>query len=185
MIKPDKVEHLIIISEILTISLLNFTIEADTIIFPETYNISTLEEANYTLTYSKAKTLWNNMVLVMTFLEQRNLSVPYFDVKTTYVVNGLYLIPTDFFLPIKNNTITINHLYNKKDIYLSSDLHKIETLPASVPIQSVYNSLAKYIITNMFGSTTASMNEIYATKLYWLLHWCLQDNPEERHLLSI
>ena len=184
MIKVDK-EHIKIVSEILTISLLNYTIEDNTIIFPETYNISTLEEANYTLTYSKAKSLWNNMVLALTFLEKRNLMIPYLDVKTMYVVNDLYLIPTVHFLPIKNNTITINHLYNKEDIYLSSDLHKIEELPATAPIQSVYNSLAKYIITNMFGSTTASMNEIYATKLYWLLHWCLQDNPEDRHLLSI
>ena len=184
MIKADK-EHIIIISEILTISLLNYTIEEDTIIFPETYNISTLEESNYTLTYSKAKTLWNNMVLILTFLEKRNRTIAYLDVKTTYVVNGLYLIPTIHFLPIKNNTITINHLYNKEDIYMSYDLHNIHDLPATAPVQSVYNSLAKYIITNMFGSATASMNEIYATKLYWLLHWCLHDNPEERHLLSI
>ena len=79
MIKADK-EHIIIISEILTISLLNYTIEEDTIIFPETYNISTLEESNYTLTYSKAKTLWNNMVLILTFLEKRNKTIAYLDV---------------------------------------------------------------------------------------------------------
>ena len=88
-------------------------------------------------------------------------------------------------MPIKNNKITINHLYRKDDIYLSSDLHKIEELPAEVPVQSVYNSLAKCVIHYMFGSTTASMNSIYATKLYWLLFWCLQDNPEERLLLII
>jgi hypothetical protein len=184
MIKADK-EHIKIISEILTISLLNYSIEDNTIIFPETYNISTLENANYMLTYSKAKSLWNNMVLILTFLEKRKLTIAYLDVKTTYVVNNLYLIPTIHFLPIKNNNITINHLYNKADIYLSTDLEHIEELPASVPIQSIYNSLAKYIMTNMFGSATASMNQIYGTKLYWLLHWCLQDNSEERHLLSI
>jgi len=184
MIVADK-DHLKIISEILTISLLNYTIDDDEIIFPETYNIETLEQSNYKLTYSKAKELWNNLVLIITFLEKRNLTIAYLDEKTTYVINNLYLIPTIHFLPIKHGMITINNLYKKEDRFVSSELQQIQELPSIVSIQSVYNSLAKYIITNMFGSITASMNEIYATKLYWVLYWCLQDNPTERLLLRI
>jgi hypothetical protein len=184
MIVTDK-EHIKIISEILTISLLQYSIVENTIIFPKSYTISTLEASDNVLTYSSAKSLWNNMVVLLTFLEKRNLTIAYLDVKTTYVINNLYLIPTVHFLPIKNNTITINRLYSKEDIYLSSDLHLIQDLPSSAPIQSVYNSLAKYIVHNMFGTTTASIDAIYATNLYWLLLWCLQENPDERLLLII
>lgn len=185
MIVADN-EHSKIISEILTISLLKYTLKGNTIIFPENYTISTLAEFNAkNMPYSKAITLWNNMTLLITFLEQRKVTVPYLDEHTTYVINNNYLIPTVDFLPITNGTIPINSLYKKTDKYISSDLHKIDELPAKLPIQSVYNSLAKYIITNMFGNNNATMNEIYATKLYWLLYWCLQENPNERTLLRI
>ena len=187
MIVADK-EHIKIIKEILTISFLNYKTKDNTIIFPKTYTISTLAEYKNNqsnLQYSNAIEIWNNMVLLLTFLERRKVSIPYLDEHTTYVINNEYLIPTTDFLPITNGTIPINKLYKKSHRYSSVDLQKIEELPATVPIQSVYNSLAKYIITNMFGSITASMNEIYATKLYWLLYWGLQDNHNDRLILRI
>ena len=134
----------------------------------------------------------NNFTLMITYLEKSNISVPFIDMQSCYIINNEYIIITDHFCPLTNNSITISTIYSKDNPFVSPELISISSLPTTIPRQSCYYSIARIILKLMFftdktmpDSIPDEINYIYASKLYWLLFWCLDTNPINRMLLII
>ena len=103
--------------------------------------------------YNKAREMWNNLSIIILFLERLNITVSYIDVDSVYVIDNLFYIPTNHFYTIANNSITIGEIFNKQSEYLSYDLINITQLPSEISYKSCYNSLAKVIIKYFREST--------------------------------
>lgn len=182
-IKPENIE---LVSQILTFFKIDHTSAENKI--SSTSKISPFTKT--TLDYTSAKHLWNNFATIITFLEkQHHTTLPYFDENSIYIIDKEFFIPTDLFYPIKNNQITINSLFNKDTLNLSPEMMSIDSLPANISSKSFYYSLANYL-ANAIGkkSNTPSRKQlisIYGTKLYWMLYWNLDPDPQARVLLVI
>ena len=141
--------------------------------------------------YTSAKHLWNNFATIITFLEkEHHTTLPYFDEKSIYIIDKQFFIPTDLFYPIENNQITINSLFDKDTLHLSPEMVAIDSLPANISSKSFYYSLADYLANNIHKKQSDTSNHekiisIYGTKLYWMLYWNLEPDPQGRVLLVI
>ena len=183
-VKPENIEY---VSNILTFFKITHT---------KTENIITIESdispfTKTTLDYTSAKHIWNNFATIITFLEQEHdITIPYFDEKSIYIIDKQFFIPTDLFYPIENNLITINSLFDKNTLYLSPEMKEIESLPANISSKSFYYSLADYLANSISkkqqeNSSREKIISIYGTKLYWMLYWNLELDPQARVLLVI
>jgi len=151
-----------------------------------------LDQYNKKLSYHEAVQLWNNFTLIITYLEKNNISPAFIDLQSCYIINNEYIVITDHFCPLANNSITISTIYSKHNPFISPELTSISSLPSTIPKQSCYYSVARIILKLMFFPHTSlpdsvpdELNYIYASKLYWLLFWCFDTNPKNRFLLII
>ena len=182
-IKPENIEY---VSNILTFFKITHT-KSENII------TSTSEVSPFTKTaldYTSAKHLWNNFATIITFLEkEHHTTLLYFDEKSIYIIDKQFFIPTDFFYPIENNQITIKSLFNKDTLHLSPEMSAIDSLPANISSKSFYYSLADYLANSISKKSDTSSREqiisIYGTKLYWMLYWNMDPDPQARVLLVI
>ena len=182
-IEPENIEY---VSNILTFFKITHT-KTENIITTEN-KITSLTKT--TLDYTSAKHIWNNFATIITFLEKEHqITIPYFDEKSIYIIDKQFIIPTDLFYPIKNNQITINSLFDKNTQYLSPEMKEIDSLPANISSKSFYYSLADYLAISIGKKSSASSRDqiisIYGTKLYWMLYWNLAPDPQARVLLVI
>jgi len=187
-----KNNNIKIISDILKLFQLKFKAVDSKILLTNSSSTVIVKEFNKKLTYTIAKEIWNNYTILIAFLEKINMTISNIDIETTYIINDRIIIPTGFFYKINNNNITISNIFDKSEPYISRELFNITTLPSNISYKSNYNSLAKFIIKNMFFVKTKlpdnlqqAITPIYATKLYWLLYWCLDIDPDNRLLLII
>lgn len=183
-IKPENIEY---VSNILTFLKITHT---------KTENIITIENklkslTKTTLDYTSAKHIWNNFATIITFLEKEHqITIPYFDEKSIYIIDKQFFIPTDLFYSIENNQLTIKSLFDKDTPYLSPEMSAIDSLPANISSKSFYYSLADYLANSIHkkqleNSSREKIISIYGTKLYWMLYWNLAPNPQDRVLLVI
>ena len=182
-IKPKNIK---LVSQILTFFNITHTSTENKI--TTTCKISPFTKT--TFDYTSAKHLWNNFATIITFLEkQHQTTIPYIDKKSIYIIDKQFFIPTDLFYPVTNNQITIKSLFEKDIPHLSPEMITIDSLPANISSKSFYYSLADYL-ANSIGkkSNTPSREQIisiYGTKLYWMLYWNVDPNPQARVLLVI
>tara|TARA_B000000532_G_scaffold200364_1_gene166915 strand:- start:342 stop:899 length:558 start_codon:yes stop_codon:yes gene_type:complete len=183
-VKPENIE---LVSQILTFFKITHTNTTDKITTEG--KISPLTKT--TLDYASAKHLWNNFATIISFLEkQHQMTIPYFDEKSIYIIDTQFFIPTDLFYPIENEDITINSLFDKKTPHLSPEMKSINSLPANISSKSFYYSLADYLANSISKKPSNSPSRdkiisIYGTKLYWMLYWNLDPDPPARVLLVI
>lgn len=183
-VKPENIK---LVSQILTFFKIDYT-NTENKITP-TSEISPFTKTP--LDYKSAKHLWNNFATIISFLEkQHQITIPYFDETSIYIIDKQFYIPTDLFYPIKNEHIIINSLFNKNSSYLSPEMKNINSLPANISSKSFYYSLADYLANSITknlsnNSSRDKIISIYGTKLYWMLYWNLEPDPLSRVLLVI
>ena len=182
-VKPENIE---LVSHILTFFKIDHTNTENKI--TSTSKISPFTKT--TLDYTSAKHLWNNFATIITFLEkEHHITLPYFDEKSIYIIDKQFFIPTDLFYPIKNNKITINSIFDKDTKYLSPEMTAINSLPTNISSKSFYYSLADYLAISIGKKSKTPSREqiisIYGTKLYWMLYWNIDPDPQARVLLVI
>ena len=177
--------------KILDLFHIDYKVDQSTIIFNK-HDVVKLSDYNPEFDYNKAREMWNNLSIIILFLERLNITVSHIDVDSVYVIDNLFYIPTNHFYTIANNSITIGEIFNKQSEYLSYDLINITQLPSEISYKSCYNSLAKVIIKYLFfinkpltDNLREKISPIYATKLYWLLYWALDNDPMNRLILQI
>lgn len=182
-VKPENIK---LVSQILTFLKINHTNTENKIITAS--EISPFTKT--TLDYTSAKHLWNNFATIITFLEkEHHTTLLYYDEKSIYIIDKQFFIPIDLFYPIKNNQITINSLFDKYILHLSPEMMAIDSLPVNISCKSFYYSLADYLANSISKKTNTPSREkiisIYGTKLYWMLYWNMDPNPQARVLLVI
>jgi hypothetical protein len=122
------------------------------------------------------------------------------------VDNVFIFVSSRYILPLHNKKINDNILSvmslfeppSKIPYFSSPELINLTVIPAIIPLQSFYYSLASlivYCLTNKYlfeGNDVKSDQEINAIlssikfgKLYWFLERCLHSKPEERKCLLI
>ena len=179
------------VTKILDLFHLDYKVDQSTIIFNK-HDVVKLSDYNPEFDYNKAREMWNNLSIIILFLERLNITISHIDVNSVYVIDNLFYIPTNHFYTIADNSITIGEIFNKQSEYLSYDLINITQLPSEISYKSCYNSLAKVIIKYLFfidkpltDNLREKISPIYATKLYWLLYWALDNDPMNRLILQI
>jgi hypothetical protein len=181
-----KPENIALVSHILTFFKITHTNTVDKINIEN--KITSLTKT--ILDYTSAKHLWNNFATIITFLEKEHqTTISYFDEKSIYIIDKQFFIPTDLFYQIENNQITINSLFDKNTLYLSPEMKEIESLPANISSKSFYYSLANYLANSIHKkqpdtSSREQIISIYGTKLYWMLYWNLEPDPQTQSYLN-
>jgi hypothetical protein len=158
-----------------------------------------------TLTYRHAMLLFLCVGDQLTYLEKDKHSILSYNIDDFIVIHGdsekydsiILMLNTDHFFPIQENTIDIKDTFDKNNRFLSPELKKITSLPASVSIKSSYYSLALLIGYCLNVDILNNINQkkmddfkddlllINDTKLYFALLRCLCKDPKDRFFLFI
>tara|TARA_B100001093_G_scaffold258481_1_gene247178 strand:+ start:2035 stop:2718 length:684 start_codon:yes stop_codon:yes gene_type:complete len=171
------------------------------------YNIEKLSSMlkKNALTYRHAMLLFLCVGDQLTYLEKDKHSILTYNIDDFIVIHSdnekydsiILMLNTDHFFPIQENFIDIKDTFDKNNIFLSPELKKIKSLPASVSIKSSYYSLALLIGYCLNVNILNNINEkkiddfnndlllINDTKLYFALLRCLCKDPKDRFFLFI
>lgn len=184
----------------------NMTKEKTTVYF-KAENIKTLQQLlkqkhNF-LSYRHALLLFLCIGDQMRYLEKDKYSILTFNLNDIVFISAdkeefdviFLLLNTKQFFPIKNNKFNINIPFPKKNIFLSPELQKINSLPFTINYKSTYYSIALLIAsclnpnilkTNLnFEEIKEALNIIRDSKLFYALLRCLDDKAENRYYLYI
>lgn len=141
--------------------------------------------------YIQAEEIFDNFAAISLYLEKIGLQISTLDIDNLIVVNNEIFIPTNMnhLYVIKNKNITIDTPYSKNNPFLSLELQNNDKIPYSVNYKCFYSSLALLIYTKLIGSKNKnyldSLRPIFGSRLYWLLRYCLLENPEERLIVIV
>lgn len=137
--------------------------------------------------YISSEELFDNFAAISLYLEKIGLQLSHIDPTELVVINNNIFIPInlDDLYIIKSDNIIINKPYDKKNPYLSLELQKNENIPYTVNFKSFYSSLALLIYDKLIGLKNnpdyhEGLKIIFASRLYWILRYCLLENAEER-----
>jgi hypothetical protein len=102
--------------------------------------------------------------------------------------NGFITTDECMFFRIREESLYLNRVPNEssKSFYFAPELNTIETIPASVPFQCIYYSIAKLIVRCVLN--TEDVLEIKKLKhlpLYHFLIRCIEKDPLERNYINI
>ena len=147
-----------------------------------------------TLDYNDCLSLMYDIGNQIQSLEMFNMGIPFLKLSDILVVDNLhyFIINTDRILPVVNKKITITTPY-KRTRFFSLELQQIHTIPSHIHWKSAYYSLASLVITCLTGkvlmqeksSPEEILDKLYATKLYWTLMRCLEQDPKDIYYLII
>lgn len=176
------------ICELFNISTL---IESDKIIFNNVDSIVTYrtweKENDPLIDYIASEKLFDNFAAISLYLEKLGMQLSHLDPTHILVVNSSIFIPInlDDLYIIKKSSITVNNMYVKNNPYLSLELKNNTKIPFIVNYKCFYSSLALLVYDKLIGlKKDSNFNEdllvIYGSRLYWLLKYCLLENPEDR-----
>ena len=106
-----------------------------------------------TLTYRHAMLLFLCVGDQLTYLEKDNHSILTYNIDDFVVIHGdsdkydsiVLMLNTDNFCFMQENVVEIKDIFDKNNQFLSPELRKITSLPASVSKQSSYYSMALMI----------------------------------------
>lgn len=141
--------------------------------------------------YIQAEEMFDNFAAISLYLEKMGLQIATLDNDHLIVVNNNIFIPTNMthLYIIKNNSITIDAPYSKNNPFLSLELQNNNKLPYSVNYKCFYSSLALLIYNKLIGKENndylSGLKPIFGSRLYWLLRYCLLQNPEERLIVIV
>ena len=141
--------------------------------------------------YLQAEALFDNFAAISLYLEKVGLQLSTLDSNNIIVINDMIFIPTNMndLYEIKNNTITVNSPYSKKNPYLSLELQTNDKIPYQINYKCFYSSLALLIYKKMLDKENKNylhgLRPIFGSRLYWMLRYCLLENPEERLIVII
>ena len=176
------------ICELFNISTL---IESDKIIFNNVDSIVTYrtweKENDPLIDYIASEKLFDNFAAISLYLEKLGMQLSHLDPTHILVLNSSIFIPInlDDLYIIKKSSITVNNMYVKNNPYLSLELKNNTKIPFIVNYKCFYSSLALLVYDKLIGlKKDSNFNEdllvIYGSRLYWLLKYCLLENPEDR-----
>ena len=143
------------------------------------------------LDYLQAEELFDNFAAISLYLEKVGLQLSTLDNDNIIVIDDGIFIPTNMndLYEIKNNNITIDSPYNKKNPYLSLILQNNDKIPFQVNYKCFYSSLALLIYNKLLDKENKNylhgLRPIFGSRLYWMLRYCLLENPEERLIVII
>ena len=158
-----------------------------------------LKKYNYFLPEHLCIKLVDDLSKQINYLLQYNISIYGLDLDDIIVINEctFIIVSTVYFLPIESNIMHI-YLPPKMPYFGNPELYAIKTLPNKLTIKSLYYSigvLVTFCLTNNYllvGNEIKSNKEIKqilqylkGRKIYWFLLRCLEDEPNNRHLLLI
>ena len=137
--------------------------------------------------YISTEEMFDNFAAISLYLEKIGMQLSHIDPTKLVVINNNIFIPInleDLYI-IKNNNITIDKPYNKKNQYLSLELRDNSDIPYTINFKSFYSSLALLIYDKVIGlkkypDYQDGLKLIFGSRLYWILRYCLLDNTEER-----
>ena len=141
--------------------------------------------------YIQAEDLFDNFAAMSLYLEKIGLQLATLDNNNLIVINNNIFIPTnmDHLYIIKDQHITIDAPYSKNNPFLSLELHNNNKIPYSINYKCFYSSLALLIYDKLIGDKNKDyldgLRPIFGSRLYWLLRYCLLQNPEERLIVIV
>lgn len=141
--------------------------------------------------YLQAEELFDNFAAISLYLEKVGLQLSTLDNDNIIVINDEIFFPTNMndLYEIKNNNVTIDSPYNKKNLYLSLELQNNDKIPYQVNYKCFYSSLALLIYNKLLDKENKNylhgLRPIFGSRLYWMLRYCLLENPEERLIVII
>lgn len=141
--------------------------------------------------YLLAEELFDNFAAISLYLEKVGLQLSTLDNDNIIVINDEIFFPTNMndLYEIKNNNVTIDSPYNKKNLYLSLELQNNDKIPYQVNYKCFYSSLALLIYNKLLDKENKNylhgLRPIFGSRLYWMLRYCLLENPEERLIVII
>ena len=156
-----------------------------------TFNEWNKSQKHDKIDYIQAEEMFDNFAAISLYLEKMGLQIATLDIDHLIVVNNNIFIPTNMnhLYIIKNNSITIDAPYSKNNPFLSLELQNNNKLPYSVNYKSFYSSLALLIYYKLIGKENndylSGLKPIFGSRLYWLLRYCLLQNPEERLIVIV
>lgn len=141
--------------------------------------------------YLQAEELFDNFAAISLYLEKVGLQLSTLDNHNIIVINNVIFLPTNMndLYEIKNDSITIDTPYNKNNPYLSLELQDNDKIPYQINYRCFYSSLALLIYNKLIDTENTNylygLRPIFGSRLYWMLRYCLLENPEERLIVII
>ena len=125
-------------------------------------------------------------------LERFDIGIPFVDEEDVLVVDdrNFFYVNDSRTIGITDGSIEITDPY-KPNRFFSPEFRKIEGIPARISYRSAYYSLAALVTYSLTGKVingnikSKLLDPIYATKLFWALERCLEENPANRYYLII
>jgi len=168
------------------------------------------------LSYLNLKLLFLQGKKLLTSLKKDNLGVLNFNIEDFIIVNKEHtrrdskfmFLNQSKFTPLVNDNINIEHVINKKDLFLSNELIEIKSLPTTITDKSSMFSLGLILChclnpfdkkefnsedlkrfdngEDKFNSMIKKhLESILNSKLYWAILRVLEINPNDRYLIWI
>ena len=159
-----------------------------------------LKSKQYQLGYKQCETLFLKLSEQIKSLEKDGFANLFFNINDIIVINPTHAIPiflflnTEFFSPIKKDSIEITSPFMKNNPFISPELTLIKSLPSNIHFKSTYYSVGlllcfcinKEDFEKLKKDNLLEMiNVIFNTKLYFALKRCFENKPDDRFLLYI
>jgi hypothetical protein len=165
-----------------------------------------LKESKYILSEQICIQIIDNLYKQFSYIIQDKYCLYGIDIEDILLVDNVFIfVSSRYILPLQNSKLHSNILIMKLfepllhiPYFSSPELIKMTSIPATIPIQTFYYSLASlvvYCLTNKYlfeGNDVKTVEEINVIlgsvkfcKLYWFLERCLHPNPEERKCFLI
>jgi len=182
-----------------TITNVNKTLQfkATKVITFKQYKEEQLKKKHHRMKFEKVLLLVKNLVTQMEYLikETNHIFIGYHSRNIIVIDDNKFIyLSNEHLHKIESNTITITCPFSTKDFFFSPELKELKEIPTKINYKTSYYSLACLII-NIFQLEQDQEDQedqkvldslpIQNTKLYWLLHRCLNEDPNKRSILFI
>jgi len=196
MYNINGLDNITLLKELFELFNINVKINNKNLVITTSKSINTFNEWQSKLVhpkieYSNAEQIYKNLALISLYLEKNRLQLSHLNPADIIVINGTHFIPTNTedLYTINNSNITVNRPYSRDNKYLSLELKNNNNIPFTVSFKCFYASVALLVYDLLIGLEEPDYQKgllvIYMTKLYWMLHYSLLANIEDRLIVNI